>query len=156
MAGSKPQRGPKRKFVETRKLAKNVTEISDFESMKRQTYESVALWLLVIAVVSLILYRYNQSETKFHTAAVIPFTGYVNSVQLNDTSKLNINALTLNELILLPGISSNIAGKIVNYRNKNPFVHIAELTRINGIGEKKFAVLAELVYCGNTNLTRNP
>ncbi len=124
--------------------------------MKRQTYESVALWLLVIAVVSLILYRYNQSETKFHTAAVIPFTGYVNSVQLNDTSKLNINALTLNELILLPGISSNIAGKIVNYRNKNPFVHIAELTRINGIGEKKFAVLAELVYCGNTNLTRNP
>ncbi len=119
--------------------------------MKRQTYESVALWLLIICVVSLILFRYKQSETKFYTAAVIPFTGYVNSVQLDDTSKLNINSLTLEELILLPGISSNIAEKIVNYRNKNPFVHIAELTRINGIGEKKFAVLSELVYCGNTN-----
>ena len=119
--------------------------------MERKTYESVILWLLVIAVVSLIIFRYKQNETKFHTVDVIPFTGYVNSIQLNDTSKLNINSLSLEDLILLPGISSNIADKIINYRRQKPFVHIAELTRINGIGEKKFAVLCEIVYCGNTN-----
>ncbi len=119
--------------------------------MKRKSYESVVLWMLVIVVVTLILYRYKQSETKFHNADIFPFTGYVNSVQLNNTTKLNINSLTLEELILLPGIYSNIAVKIINYRTKEPFVHIAELTRIKGIGEKKFATLAELVYCGNTN-----
>ncbi len=121
--------------------------------MERKTYESVVLWLLIIAVVTLILYKYKQSETKFHTAAIIPFTGYVNSVQLNNTTKLNINSLSLEQLILLPGIYSNIAVKIINYRSKEPFVHIAELTRIKGIGEKKFATLAELVYCGTTNDT---
>ena len=125
--------------------------------MERKTYESVVLWLLIIVVVTLILYRYKQSETKFHTVAVFPFTGYVNSVQLNNTTKLNINSLTLEQLILLPGIHSNIAVKIINYRSKEPFVHIAEITRIKGIGEKKFATLAELVYCGTTNsVIRNP
>ena len=119
--------------------------------MERKTYESVVLWLLIIAVVALILYKYKQSKTKFHTAAVFPFTGYVNSVQLNNTTKLNINSLTLEQINLLPGIHSNIAVKIINYRRKEPFVHIAELTRIKGIGEKKFATLAELVYCGTTN-----
>ena len=119
--------------------------------MERKSYESIVLWLLILAVVALILFRYKQSENKFHAANFFPFTGYVSSVQLNNTTKLNINSLTLDELILLPGIYSNIAVKIINYRNKEPFVHIAELTRIKGIGEKKFATLAKLVYCGNTN-----
>jgi len=79
----------------------------------------------------------------------IPFTNTINCVELNapPESLLNINSATFDELDSLPGISSNIAAKIIIYRKKHPFKNTAELAFINGIGEKKLATLLDYIKC---------
>ena len=51
---------------------------------------------------------------------------------------ININTAGPELLDTLPGIGPELARRIVDYRNTNgPFVSIASLINVNGIGEKK-------------------
>ena len=48
--------------------------------------------------------------------------------------KINLNIATKDELLVLPEIGETLAGRIVNYRDKNgPFKDINELSNIRGI-----------------------
>lgn len=63
--------------------------------------------------------------------------------------KVNINAASAAELDALPGVGPATAEKIVADREANgPFASPEDLKRVSGIGDKKFAELADLVCVG--------
>ena len=60
--------------------------------------------------------------------------------------KLRINLATQAELESLPGIGPTIAGRIIAYRDKNgAFKRLTTLKSIEGIGDKRYAALVDLV-----------
>ncbi len=60
---------------------------------------------------------------------------------------VNINTATASQLESLPGIGASTAQKIVAERTQNgPFKSVDDLMRVSGIGEKKLAAIADLVY----------
>ena len=60
--------------------------------------------------------------------------------------KLNINTATAAQLETLPGIGPVLAQRILDYRTANgPFTTVAQLTFVNGIGEKKLMDIMDLI-----------
>ena len=60
--------------------------------------------------------------------------------------KVNINTATAAELVGLPGIGDVTAEKIIASReSEGPFTSIEDLKRVSGIGEKKYAAVADLI-----------
>lgn len=63
-------------------------------------------------------------------------------VKQNNNELININTSTQTELELLDGIGPSLAGKIIEYRNKNgKFKNIEELKNVPGIGETKYETI---------------
>lgn len=63
--------------------------------------------------------------------------------------KVNINTATAEQLDSLPGIGASTAAKIVADREANgPFSTTEDLKRVSGIGDKKFAALADEICVG--------
>lgn len=72
--------------------------------------------------------------------------------QQSDSGKLDINAATALELESLPGIGEVLAQRIVAYREENgSFTAVEELMNVEGIGDKKFEALENLVEVGKNN-----
>ncbi|WP_434797248.1 helix-hairpin-helix domain-containing protein [Terrisporobacter vanillatitrophus] len=62
------------------------------------------------------------------------------------TSQININIATIEELDTLPGVGEATANKIINYRSENgEFKSIEEIKSVNGIGDKKFEEIKDLI-----------
>jgi competence protein ComEA len=62
------------------------------------------------------------------------------------TSLININQASIEELKQLPGIGDQIAKNIVDHRQKyGPFQSKEDLKNVNGIGEKKYEQIKELI-----------
>ncbi len=55
----------------------------------------------------------------------------------DEVIKININTAPLESLIMLPGIGDKTARMIVEMREKNRFLKIEDLLRVQGIGYKK-------------------
>jgi competence protein ComEA len=52
---------------------------------------------------------------------------------------VNINTATAKDLEMLPGVGTQTAARIIEYREKNgPFKKVEELMNVAGIGEKTF------------------
>ena len=63
----------------------------------------------------------------------------IDTIKNEQTSKININTATIEELDNLPGVGEATANKILNYREENGiFKSIEEVKNVNGIGEKKY------------------
>ena len=61
-------------------------------------------------------------------------------------SPLNINTATPAQLETLPGLGKAVAGRIVEYREKNGnFKKVEDLMNVKGIGEKSFLKLKPLI-----------
>lgn len=59
---------------------------------------------------------------------------------------IGINSATFEDLIVLPGIGPKLARKIIEYREFNGrFKNTYELQRIDGIGQKKFKSIKQLI-----------
>lgn len=56
---------------------------------------------------------------------------------------VNINTASVKELVLLKGIGTATAEKIIEYRQTHPFKRVDELMNVKGIGEKKFERIKE-------------
>lgn len=62
---------------------------------------------------------------------------------------VNINTADVDTLTALPGIGQVLAERIVAYRQQNgPFRAIEEITKVEGIGEKKADAILELITVG--------
>ena len=69
------------------------------------------------------------------------------------TGTININAASLKELELLPGVGHRAAGLIVAYREKSPFKTAQEISKVKGIGKRTFAKIKPyLAVSGPTTL----
>lgn len=80
------------------------------------------------------------SEDRNASSASVPSGGPV---------KININMATAEELDVLPGVGLSTAEKIVADRKANgPFSSPEELKRVSGIGDKKYAALADAICVG--------
>ena len=63
--------------------------------------------------------------------------------------KVNINTASAAQLDTLPGVGASTAEKIVADREANgPFKTVEDLKRFSGIGDKKFAALADAICVG--------
>lgn len=63
-----------------------------------------------------------------------------------DSLKININTATLEELDKLPGVGEATANKIISHREENgQFKTIEDIKNVNGIGDKKFEKMKELI-----------
>ena len=69
-----------------------------------------------------------------------------NSNDKEESQKININTASIEELDKLPGVGEATANKIVNHRKENgDFKNIEEIKNVNGIGDKKFENMKELI-----------
>ncbi len=69
------------------------------------------------------------------------FTGIV---QADDSTKLDLNKATLQELVQLKGIGKKYAERIIEYREKNgKFEKVEDLMKVKGIGQKKFEAIKD-------------
>lgn len=75
-----------------------------------------------------------------------PAVGGSKQTPAAQAKKININSASPAELAQLPGIGPELAGRIVDYRRKNPpFKKIEELMIIKGIGRKTFDRLRDRI-----------
>ncbi len=58
---------------------------------------------------------------------------------------LNINSCTQADLESLPGIGEVIAGRVVEYRQKNRFNKPEDIMKVSGIGDAKFEQIKDLI-----------
>jgi competence protein ComEA len=66
-----------------------------------------------------------------------------------DSGKLDLNAATAAELDTLPGIGSVIAQRIIDYREQHGgFKSTGQLKDIDGIGDKKFDAVKDMITVG--------
>ena len=71
------------------------------------------------------------------------------SIIKSNTSLININSASINELIKLDNIGTNTAKKIIEYRDNNgPFTCIEDIMKVSGIKESIFNAIKELICVG--------
>ena len=69
-----------------------------------------------------------------------------------DTTPLDLNTATEEELTALPGIGEELARRIAAYRRENgPFADVKDLMKVKGIGEGKLAELDGWITVGGGN-----
>ncbi len=81
---------------------------------------------------------------------VIPERGETGSrmeqtVEVGGADKVDLNSADAAELMTLPGIGAVTAAKIIEYRQNETFQTIEDIKKVNGIGEKTFEGLKEMV-----------
>lgn len=70
-------------------------------------------------------------------------------------AKVNINTAPASELETLPRIGPKVAQRIVDFRTKNGnFKRVEEIMKVQGIGEKVFETIKDLITVGGEGASR--
>ena len=85
-------------------------------------------------------------EVVKNNASEVVSDGNFNQAESSKTSQKHINTATIEELDKLPGVGEATANKIVNHRSESgEFKSIEEIKNVNGIGDKKFEEMKNLI-----------
>ena len=63
----------------------------------------------------------------------------------SSNQKININLASKEELMTLPNIGEKRAQSILDYRQENKFTKIEDIKNVNGIGDKYFEAMKDLI-----------
>jgi competence protein ComEA len=63
-------------------------------------------------------------------------------------TKVDLNTATVEQLESLPGVGAVTAGRIVAHRTRSPFRSVRDLLQVEGIGERRYESLRDLVTVG--------
>ena len=63
-----------------------------------------------------------------------------------DTTGLELNGATLEQLMELPGIGEHLAKEIIRQRELHPFYFVEDLKAVPGIGDRRLESLRPLVW----------
>jgi len=67
-------------------------------------------------------------------------------------AKVNINTASASELETLPRVGPKVAQRIIDFRTKNGnFKKVEEIMKVQGIGEKVFDDIKDLITVGGEN-----
>jgi len=70
-------------------------------------------------------------------------------------AKVNINTATASELETLPRVGPKVAQRIIDFRTKNGnFKKVEEIMKVQGIGEKVFEDIKDLITVGGENAAK--
>lgn len=61
------------------------------------------------------------------------------------TMPVNVNTASKEELEILPGIGEKLAEAIIEYRENTPFRQAEDVKNVDGIGEKKFEAIKDMI-----------
>ena len=60
--------------------------------------------------------------------------------------RIDLNSATIEQLVTLPGVGQSKAKAIIEYREEaGPFLEVAQLTQVKGIGEKMLSKIESFV-----------
>lgn len=95
-------------------------------------------------LISLISY-YDDTDLNILAMDYPLYNGQILSFEKINRSKININTANIEDLCTLPGIGIKTAQKIIEYRKTITFKKKSDLTKISGIGVKKYEILKEYI-----------
>jgi competence protein ComEA len=114
--------------------------------------KGISILLLICALgismaIGIFIGRTNREE--YHP---MPHKVSIESQQVPAHSEaflIDINTAEANLLMDLPGIGQELADRIIAYRTENgPFATIEDLTKVQGIGDKRIEQLRPLITVG--------
>jgi len=106
--------------------------------------------LVALTVIAGSLMLIQTSSTAQSSAAPKGSTSSRTAAKPASTGTVNLNTASAAELEGLPGVGAKMAGRIIEYRQKNgPFKKVEELMNVQGIGEKNFLKIKNQLTVGS-------
>lgn len=104
------------------------------------------LSVVIIGLGLTFLFKPDPTPTTGPTRLTAPAIGPIETPSRETNRRININAASAAELETLPGIGPTTARAIVEHRQQHGlFVRPEDLLIVDGIGEKTYQALAELI-----------
>jgi comEA protein len=109
----------------------------------------VLLWILCAGLWSIVFvdkcggddstvavtYSDSHAAARYAPSLSDTSSGHSGPDSVGKDSCININRASVAELVALPGIGPAIAGRVVDFREKNgPFARLADIDKVKGIG----------------------
>lgn len=134
--------------------------------MKKKTQITIVIFASIAILVGLICFILTESPVLQPAAEILsdissrePFSqvssresidsDWTEPVDHETIGKININTAGREELMTLAGIGAVTADAIIAYRETHGlFQDISQIKEVNGIGEKKFAAIADAITVG--------